>query len=396
MNPFRKLWDLVFPPIQPIPPGTYSYQAPADAPFPYRLHLRIEPDGQGILIVNASTVVHLNATAAEYAYFLVKDTPEDEAVNLISRRYDAAKEVIRRDYLDLHDRLKTLIETPDLDPVTYLDFDRREPYSGAQLAPYRIDCALTYHLPDAGKQAITPQERVTRELLNEEWQQILSKAWNAGVPHAVFTGGEPTLRPDLVELVTYAEKLGMVTGLMTDGLRLAEPAYLHQLLQAGLDHLTILLDPTDEGGWEAIRDSLAEDIALTVHLTLSERLLPNFGQVLDRLAQMGVLNLSLSAESLALTSALQEKRQDIANRQMRLIWDLPVPYSHFHPVALELAETMPNGETAAGPGTAWLYVEPDGDVLRGQGYYQEVLGNLLADPWEKVWEAAKREPARVS
>jgi NADH-quinone oxidoreductase subunit D len=29
-----------FPPIEPLPAGIYHYQAPADAPYPYRLHLR--------------------------------------------------------------------------------------------------------------------------------------------------------------------------------------------------------------------------------------------------------------------------------------------------------------------------------------------------------------------
>ena len=38
-----------------------------------------------------------------------------------------------------------------------------------------------------------------------------------------------------------------------------------------------------------------------------------------------------------------------------------------------------------GAGTAWLYVEPDGDVLPAQGV-NKVLGNLLTDPWEKIWK----------
>ena len=66
---------------------------------------------------------------------------------------------------------------------------------------------------------------------------------------------------------------------------------------------------------------------------------------------------------------------------MRLVWDLPVPYSHFHPVALELAE---HEEVPQGAGKAWLYVEPDGDVLPAQGVNQ-VLGNLLNDSWNKIW-----------
>ena len=67
MNLYRQMMDRFFPPIQPIPAGMYHYQAPADAPFPYRMHLRVESNGNGVLIVHASTIVHLNHTAVEYA-----------------------------------------------------------------------------------------------------------------------------------------------------------------------------------------------------------------------------------------------------------------------------------------------------------------------------------------
>ena len=61
-----------FPPIEPLPAGDRTNtRRRRMRHIPYRLHLRIEPDGSGLLIVNASTVVHLNHTAAEYAYHLV-------------------------------------------------------------------------------------------------------------------------------------------------------------------------------------------------------------------------------------------------------------------------------------------------------------------------------------
>ena len=37
-----------------------------------------------------------------------------------------------------------------------------------------------------------------------------------------------------------------------------------------------------------------------------------------------------------------------------------------------------------------LYVEPDGDVLPAQGY-NVVLGNLLRDSWEAIWEHPERK-----
>ncbi len=395
MNRIQKFWERFFPPIQPLPAGIYHYQAPASAPLPYRLHLRIEPDGHGILIINASTVVHLNSTAAEYAYHLVKDATEDQAVAEMARRYNVSKDIIRKDYQDLISRLKALVETTDLDPVAFLDFDRTDPYAGAVSAPYRIDCALTYRLPDGAIGHFAPLERVSRELVSEEWEGIMDKAWEAGVPQVIFTGGEPTLRPDLCQLVAHAEKLGMVAGLITDGLRLAESKYLHELLQSGLDYVMILLDPEEEQSWEGLRDTLVEDIAVTVHLTLTRLALPRLDGILDRLVKMGVQNLSLSAESLDLKDELKAKQADVAERQLRLVWDLPVPYSHYHPVALELAEEIPDVEVSVtGLGKAWLYIEPDGDVLPGQGHYQDVLGNLLTDPWATIWQNAAQHTAQ--
>ena len=55
-NFFSNLWNRFFPNAQPLPPGIHSYQSPADAKNPLRMHLRIEPDGSGLLILNASTV----------------------------------------------------------------------------------------------------------------------------------------------------------------------------------------------------------------------------------------------------------------------------------------------------------------------------------------------------
>ncbi len=386
MKLLQPFFTRFFPPHQLISAGIYHFQAPADAPVPYRLHLRVEPDGQSILILNASTVIHLNTTATEYAYHLVKNTPQEEAVSQMAKRYRIDKETVKHDYDDLVGRLRTLVETPDLDPVTFLDFDRQDIYSGAISAPYRLDCALTYRLPDEGAGALAPMDRVKRELSAEEWMSILDKAWAAGVPHVVFTGGEPTMRPDLCQLIAYGEKLGMVTGLITSGMRLSDPHYLNELLQSGLDHVMILLDPQEQESWEALRDVLKSDIAITTHLTLTEKTLRDFDSTLVRLAGMGARNISLSADSVNLKEELKAKRQVVAEKHLRLVWDLPVPYSRFHPVALELADNREGGSPDVRAGNAWLYVEPDGDVLPHQGEYVSVLGNLVTDPWEAIWQ----------
>ncbi|HZW04274.1 MAG TPA: radical SAM protein [Anaerolineaceae bacterium] len=381
-----RLWyDRLFPQAKPLEPGVYHYQAPPEAPVQYRLHLRIEPGGEGVLIVNASTVLHLNRTAVEYAYHLVNGTPEDETGRIVAQRYNVAEDQARQDYQALVERIRILAETPDLDPVTFLDFERADPYATETVAPYRLDCALTYKVVSEHLGEVAPVDRVKREMLTDEWKTILDKAWNAGIPHVVFTGGEPTLRPDLPEIIQFGENLGMVTGLLTNGWRLSETDFLHQVLQSGLDHILLVLNPEEGHSWEALRDTLAEDIYVTVHLTLTQENRAEIPALLDRLKEMGVPSISLSAMDRTLDPDLQIARDSVAAHDMTLVWDLPVPYSANHPVALELEQPE---EVLAGPGRAWLYVEPDGDVLPAQGTNQ-MLGNLLNEPWETVWERAK-------
>jgi hypothetical protein len=373
-----------FKPAQPIQPGIYHYQAPQQDPRNYRLHLRIEPDGSGVLIVNAATVLHLNQTAAEFAYYLVKGFSTDEAVQAFAQRYQVDQVVARQDYQYLIDRLESLVSAVDLDPVSYLDFERQTPFSGELAAPYRLDCALTYQLPSGEAAESAPVKRVSRELTTAEWKSVLDKAWQAGIPQVVFTGGEPTLREDLIELVAHAEANGQVSGLLTNGLHLAEKLYLDDLLQTGLDHLLLVFDPENDLSWTALHNLIDVDLFVSVHLTVTAANQDRLAGILDRIARIGVPAVSLSAASHDLAQALQASSDHAAMLDLELVWNLPVPYSATNPITLELE----NEEQAEGAGKAWLYVEPDGDVLPGQGI-NEVLGNFLNDPWQKIWEAAR-------
>jgi hypothetical protein len=368
---------------EPLPPGMYTYQTPPEEEQQYRLHLRVEKDGTGLLVINASTVLHLNQSAVEYAYHFIEHTDTDAVVDAVLKRYQTDREHVREDYESFMERILTLIETPDLDPVTYLDIERQEPYTADISAPYRLDCAITYEVSEESHREHAPLDRVDRELTTDEWVTIFQKAFNQGIPHLLFTGGEPTMREDLPDLILKAEDLGLVTGLLTDGLKLDNDAYRSMLLMNGLDHLMIVFDPDNPKEWEVLSKVLADDIHTTVHLTLrkGEDLHPH----LARMAEMGVHAVSLSEADLDLTRELQDLRDFAAVLQMDLVWDMPVPYSDNNPVTLEL-EKVAGQEAPEGAGKTWLYVEPDGDVLPAQGLYSQILGNILVDPWEKIWE----------
>jgi organic radical activating enzyme len=373
-----------FATINPIEPGVYHFQAPQADPRNYRLHLRIEKNGDGVMIVNASTVLHLNQTAAEYAYYLVQGMSEEDAANSVASRYRVNYDQALLDYADFLEQIDSLVTVPDLDPVAYLGFERTRPYTGELTAPYRLDCALTYQLPPGIDPQFAPHTHATRDLSTNEWTAILDKAWQAGIPHVIFTGGEPTLREDLQELIVYSEELGQVTGLLTDGVRLTENGYFDSLLQTGLDHMLYLLQPDQEGIWETIQAAAASDIFTTVHLSITPQDQAEIKSYLERLAESGVTSISLSASSDELIDELTSARELAADLDLSLVWDTPVPYSAKNPFALEFK----GRERPPGAGHAWLYIEPDGDVLPDQDI-NIVLGNFLEDSWEKIWAAAQ-------
>lgn len=369
-----------FAKVTPLPQGTYHLQSTLDE-VPYRLHLRLHGDGSGLLIVNASTVLQLNPSAAEYAFHFVKGDSSEEAVKEISARYRVSRETALQDYQDFVDRIQELISTPDLDPVSYLDFDLAAPHSAGLTAPLRLDCALTYQLPADSGAEYAPTKRVSRELTTDEWKAILDGAWEFGIPQITFTGGEATLRDDLPELISEAEKNGQVCGLLTDGLKLQDKEYLSTLLQTGLDHILFLLQTDNPASWQALETILSEDIFVTVHMTLHLQDKNTAEATLERLANLGVKSLSLTISDHSLQDVFDSLRNKAADLGLTIRFDLPVPYSTYNPVTFETQEDEP----PQGAGNAWLYIEPDGDVLPAQGMADKVLGNLLTDSWSTIY-----------
>lgn len=380
MKIFNRLADR-FAKITPLPEGMHHLQSESADHKPYRVHLRLRKDGSGVFIVNAATVLHLNPTAAEYAYHFIKGTEPAEAAKQIASRYNVQKSIAREDYEDFLERIETLVTSQDVDPVSYMDFERVAPHSADLTAPLRLDCALTYRLPQNTQTEYAPVKRVDRELTTAEWQSVLDLAWQKGVPHVTFTGGEPTLREDLPDLIAHAEKNGQVCGLLSDGLKLADKEYRQLLLQTGLDHLLFLLQPDSETSWRALEAVMPEDLFVTAHITVNAQNAVNLNATLQRLAALQVKSISLSLADLSLKNQLDAISQKAADLNITVNFDLPVPYSLQNPITLETQED----EVPSGAGKAWLYVEPDGDVLPAQGMAETVLGNLLKDKWEKIY-----------
>jgi MoaA/NifB/PqqE/SkfB family radical SAM enzyme len=249
---------------------------------------------------------------------------------------------------------------------------------------------LTYRLPEGSNPQFAPTKRVDKELTSEEWFTVADRAWEIGIPHLIFTGGEPTLRDDLVQIINKAEQNGQVSGLISDGLKLNDAGYRQEILQSGLDHLLFLLSDNQDLSWQALEAILKEDLFTTVHITITEGNASALERIIDRCKELGANAISLSIgdpDDASLEQALQQAQTYVAEADLPLKWDLPVPYSAHNPISIELKK---NQEAPHGTGKAWFYIEPDGDVLPGQGI-NHILGNILNENWEQIWNQPQGE-----
>jgi radical SAM protein with 4Fe4S-binding SPASM domain len=404
-------WERIkgwFEPHRAVAPGMYHYQTPPEAPQQYRLHLRVEKDGRGVLLINAAKVLHLNHTAAEQAKLVLENRTADEAAREIARRYNVSLETARADYEQMYQAILSIAQAgEEVCPVTYMDVDRMEPLSADLSAPYRMDLALTYRCQNDCPHCYVGRPKDFPEMATEQWKRVIDRCWDLGIPHITFTGGEATLRPDLAELIRYAETVGLVTGLQTNGRRLRDPAYLRELLDAGLDHIQITLESYDpavhdrmvgvEGAWletvDGIRSTVAADVYMMTNTTMTTENVGGIEQTIAFAAGLGVPtfgcnSLIYSGSAVAVGSGIPEgELQPILERvkraadeyRLRLIWYTPTQYCEFDPTGLELGI---KGCTAARYN---MCVEPNGDVIPCQSYYV-ALGNLLRDPWERIWD----------
>jgi len=172
-----------------------------------------------------------------------------------------------------------------------------------------MDLAITYRCQNNCAHCYNARPRQYPELTTHQWFDVLDKLWEIGIPHIVFTGGEPTLREDLPELIAHAEKNGQISGINTNGRKLKDPAYLAELVDAGLDHVQITLESHRAdihdgmvrlpGAWEetsaGIKNAVASRLYVMTNTTLLQANSPYLSDTLIFLGELGVPTIGLNA-----------------------------------------------------------------------------------------------------
>src|SRR4030042_1409571 len=149
-----------------------------------------------------------------------------------------------------------------------------------------------------------PYKRI-RELSTEEWKKIIRKLARLGVFQIGFTGGEPTLRKDLVELASFVTSLNCTFNLTTNCWHVDEKLIV-ELKKAGMRQCQVSLDShipeiNDElrakGSFERVKKTIQllkeQNIAVGVDCVVSNNNLEFIPELVDWLGKQNVPFLTL-------------------------------------------------------------------------------------------------------
>jgi len=273
-------------------------------------------------------------------------------------------------------------------------------------APARMDLAVTYRCNLKCGKCYLPDTGAMQELPAEEWLRIYEILWNIGVPQVVVTGGEPTLRPDIISLVSQADEF--VTGLVTNGTKLEELAA--QLRDASLDYVQVTIESSNPGihdemtgvsGSHAltvggIRKAMAVGLRVVTNTTLTACNAPSFTETVRWLHEaLGVKHVAcntlicsgrgitckaengLSDEDLK--RYLESACEEASRLGLDFQWYSPTCYvTGVNPLDLGF------GVKACSAAAHNMTIQPDGSVLPCQSW-PETVGNILKDPWDSIW-----------
>jgi len=400
MKEFLKRLLLPKPPRKkmPVKPGLYHCMWTRDGIF-HRFHLRTEPDGSGMLLVNASAVLRLNPTGVIMARGIL-DREEEEKT---AARVDSCFTGVSRDEaLEEVKNMKRLIDdmmAPDTStPLMNLDDPSFHPREASLMAPFRAD---------------VPLERP------EKLKPILERLWEIGIP--VVTLKLPH-EPDpgwAVELVEHAGDLGMITGVCGRAMDLGGEGFLEDLALAGLDYATFFYASPDHECHDALFGSGDHQSALDIAGAIRKQevcpvacmplletnidFLENSARFLRKVGVNNILFFAVAAlddaggeetEEALRASALPQAAamvEEIGEElEIGFVWLPPVKRSPM----MSLRE-----QVTAGPrcmGDVAIRVEPNGSVIPPRGPYRSA-GNLFEDSWEKIWgnEAFRNYRERV-
>ena len=392
-------------------PGIYKHTVTFPDGGYRRLHLRVENDLNGIFWLNGNESFYLNQSACFFTWLILEKKDEREVKRLIRQQYGVDSKQAETDFENFKPVIQDIYDgKAGAEELCESGIDLITPFSKIPDAPYRMDLALTYGCNNHCAHCYNEPGRARNTLDFEQWKSVLDKVNEIAIPHVVFTGGEPTLLPYLPDLISYADSLGIVSGLNTNGRLLANENLAEKLAAASLDHVQVTLESIDpeihdamvgcKGAWQETVSGIQMAVKHHIHINTNTTLLSHnatvegINRLSDFLAEMGVMTFGLNAliysgkgknidsgvRADQLPPLLDAAKTAAKRNGQHLLWYTPTPYCTFDPVATDV------GYKSCSAAKYSMCIEPDGNVLPCQSWYEPV-GNILSDPWESIWNA---------
>ena len=426
-------------------------------------HVTLDPDGPGVVrihlipctkpdrdtpfvaILNGQDILPLNLSWAILLTNLIEALQPHAGTELKDSDWSAinaqAVAATRKIYRkteplqiesDLQMMLDTLIAVAQgKEPPLHIQPISLAQYAPRMAAPHRMDLMISTMVKDnawhcnqkclhcyAANQPLS----AVPEMDTDQWLAVIEKCRSIGIPQLTFTGGEPTLRQDLVKLVQAAQ--WFVTRLNTNG-RMLTSALCKDLRAASLDAVQITFYSADEAvhnelvgvdGYtdtvNGIKNALAAGLNVSLNTPLCS-LNKDYRATVEFAHSLGIRYLTCSGlipAGNAAESASKSVRLTPGELTEVLRPAMDFALSH----GMEVNFTSPgwlDEDTLTGLGFAQIpscgaclsnmAVAPDGTVLPCQSWLTgHGLGHILRTPWNRIWRspeccAIRMESARM-
>ena len=276
--------------------------------------------------------------------------------------------------------------------------------------PHSLLAELTHRCPLQCPYCSNPLELTKKsgEIKTDTWKSVLSQAAELGVLHIHFSGGEPTARPDILELVSHAREVGLYSNLITSGVLMNE-GRLDALLEAGLDHVQLSFQDCEaenadrigghKGGHakklDLAREVRARGAALTVNAVVHRQNIENVPKFIDLAVELDAGRLEVAhvqyygwalknrAALIPSREALMQATEEVAQARERLKGKLVIDY-----VIPDYYARFPK-PCMSGWGRVGICVTPSGKALPCHAAetitgleFDNVADKALADIWE--------------
>lgn len=380
-------------------------------------------NGQDVIPVNTSWAILLSEFIKQVNEYSGREISDEETQNIIDNTCKGvrkvfpllSKRIIKDDIYSIMHTFTQVAYGEETDiPIDYMNIGE---YAEFMRAPHRMDLLVSsmmksgcwncnqkcIHCYAAGQE--NAQED---ELSTEQWKQIIDKCRAAGIPQLTFTGGEPTMREDLVELIDYSR--WFVTRLNTNGILLSKEL-CKKLAEASLDSMQITFYSYDENihnelvGAKQYANTLAGiDNALEAGINISINtplcsINKDYVKTLEFLHERGILYVTCSG-LITTGNATDETsvNTQLSETEMRSILAEAIKYCYAN--GMEINFTSPGWvehdffeeygimEPNCGACLSNMAVTPSGNVVPCQSYLTDaVMGNMLQEDWDTIWNS---------